>query len=116
MDDDSLILKLIEVACRPFDLQVTIRSATGVHEAIDLVKKTKFQILVLDHDVAGIKGWELLDYLKEWLDPKVQVVVYSGSIDATATKAYLDRGVSTILKKPLSLTALGFGIRKAIGI
>lgn len=116
VDDDTLILRLIEVACRPFDLKVTIRSAITVHEAIDLAKKTKFQLLVLDHDVAGVKGWELFDYLKQWLDPKVQVVVYSGSIDASATAKYKERGIENILKKPLSANTLGFWIRKAIGI
>ena len=116
VDDDLLILRLIEVACRPFDLQVTIRTATSVHEAIDQAKKTKFQLLVLDHDLAGIKGWELFDYLKQWLDPKVQVVVYSGSVDTVAAAKYKERGIDSILKKPLTTSVLGFGIRKAIGI
>jgi CheY-like chemotaxis protein len=116
VDDDALILRLVEVACRPFDLKVTMRSANTVHAAIDLAKKTKFQLLVLDHDVAGIKGWELYDYLKQWLDPKVQIVVYSGSVDANAAAKYKERGIDNILKKPLSANTLGFWIRKAIGI
>jgi CheY-like chemotaxis protein len=116
IDDDSLILKIVHSACRPFDLRVTIQSADNVHSAINLSKKTRFDLLVLDHDLAGIKGWELYDYLKPQLNPKVQVVVFSGGVDEPSKHEYAKRGIDSIVKKPLNPSALGFYIRKSLGV
>jgi CheY-like chemotaxis protein len=116
VDDDSLILKIVHSACRPFDLRVTVQSVDNVHSAINVAKKTRFDLLVLDHDLAGIKGWELYDYLKPQLNPKVQVVIFSGGVDDESKKEYAKRGIDNIVKKPLSPSALGFYIRKALGV
>lgn len=116
IDDDSLILRIVHSACRPFDLRVTVQTADNVHSAINLAKKTRFDLLVLDHDLAGIKGWELYDYLKPQLHPKVQVVVFSSGVDDASKSEYAKRGVDSIVKKPLNPSALGFYIRKSLGV
>ena len=61
VDDDSLILDVLEVACRPFQLRASVHTATDVHSAIDMVRRQKFGLLCLDHDLEGVKGWELLE-------------------------------------------------------
>lgn len=116
IDDDLLILRIVHAACRPFDLRVNMQTADNVHTAINLAKKTRFDLLVLDHDLAGIKGWELYDYLKPQLSPNVQVVVFSGGVDDISKSEYAKRGVDSIVKKPLNPGALGFYIRKALGV
>lgn len=116
VDDDSTVLKIAEVACRPFDLHIKFYQANSVHTAIDLSKRQKFDLILLDHDIGGVQGWELLDYLRPQLSPKTLVLVYSGSVDEQANEAYRKRGVHDILRKPLNISALGFSIRKALNI
>ncbi len=116
VDDDSLILDVLEVACRPFQLRASVHTATDVHSAIDMVRRQKFDLLCLDHDLEGVKGWELLDYLRPHLPKGVKVLVYSGGVDAASLQAYQERGVQEILKKPLTPAALGFAVRKALNI
>lgn len=116
VDDDSIILNILGVSCRPFDLRATMHTASSVHAAIDLSKSKKFDLICLDHDLEGVKGWELLDYLKPYLPQSVKVLVYSSHVDSESFKAYGERGVVEVLKKPLTPNALGFAIRRALQI
>jgi CheY-like chemotaxis protein len=116
VDDDSAVLKIAEVACRPFDLHIKFYQAASVHTAIDLSKRVAFDLILLDHDIGGVQGWELLDYLRPTLLQKPIVLVYSGHVDAEAQAAYKERAVHAVLKKPLNISTLGFSIRKALQI
>ena len=116
VDDDSLILDVLELACRPFQGRASVHTAPNVHAAIDMARKQKFDLLCLDHDLEGVQGWELLDYLRPHLPKGVKVLVYSSLVDAAALQAYTERGVQDILKKPLTPAALGFAVRKALNI
>ena len=116
VDDDSTVLKIAEVACRPFDLHIKFYQAASVHTAIDLSKRVAFDLILLDHDIGGVQGWELLDYLQPHLSKNAKVLIYSSFVDPLAHKAYTERGVKAILRKPLSPTALGFAIRRALEI
>lgn len=116
VDDDSLILNILEMSCKPFNLQATMHTAPTVHSAIDISRRKQFDLLCLDHDIEGVKGWELLDYLRPHISKNAKVLVYSSFVDAHSRQAYAERGVKEILRKPLSPTALGFAIRRALDI
>ncbi len=116
VDDDSLILDILEMSCKPFDVKASVHTAPNVHAAIEMCRRRQFDLLCLDHDLEGVKGWELLDYVRPHLPATVKVLVYSGFVDAESLEAYAARGVSDILQKPLSPAALGFAIRKALEI
>jgi len=116
VDDDSTVLKIAEVACRPFDLHIKFYQASSVHMAIDLSKRVAFDLILLDHDIGGVQGWELLDYLRPSLLIKPIVLVYSGHVDALSRAAYKERAVHDILQKPLNISSLGFSIRRALQI
>ncbi len=116
VDDDSTILRMVELACRPFDVEVSLRVASSVHAAIDLAKRLRFDMILLDNELEGVRGWELLDYLRPQLAGQAPVVVYSGNLDARARAEYARRQVTTILEKPLSPVALGFWIRQSLGL
>lgn len=116
VDDDSLIFSILEMSCKPFNLKVSVHTAPTVHSAIDVTRQKKFDLLCLDHDLEGVKGWELLDYVRPHLNKGAKVLVYSSFVDAASRLAYAERGVEEILNKPLSPSALGFAIRKALDI
>lgn len=118
VDDDPTVLKMLKLACRPLGFNVQLHTASGVHEAIDLSRRYRFRydLVLLDHDLEGVSGWQLLDYLRPCLTKKAQALVYSGTVDSQARAAYQEREVKDILAKPLSLVALGFAIRRALEI
>jgi CheY-like chemotaxis protein len=106
---------VFEAACRPFELQAKVHTANSVHGAIDICRQEDFDMLCLDHNIEGITGWELLDYLRPHLR-NAKVIIYSAGVDESSQQEYARRRVIGILKKPLSPAALGFSIRKALGI
>lgn len=116
VDDDALILELLEVATRPFGNRVHLHVARNVHDAVELTKRHRFDLAMLDHELDGVMGWQLLDYLRPMMNKNVPFLVYSGSVDDAARQAYTERGVGEILAKPLTVMALGFAIRRALGI
>ena len=90
--------------------------APTIEEAQSLVATSSFDLILLDHDIGGVQGWELLDYLRPTLLLKPIVLVYSGHGDAVSRAAYTERAVHDILQKPLNISSLGFSIRKALRI
>jgi CheY-like chemotaxis protein len=116
VDDDSLILSILEMSCKPFNMKATMHTAPSVHSAIDMCRRKQFDLLCLDHDLEGVRGWELLDYLRPHLSKDAKVLVYSSFVDTPSRQLYAERGVRDILRKPLSPSALGFAIRRALDI
>ena len=116
VDDDSLILEIMKIACKPIKLRTAMHTAPCAHDAIEMSRRQRFDMLCLDHDLEGIKGWELLDFLRPHLPSNVQVLVYSSHVDAASRQAYSARGVTDILEKPLTPMALGFAIRKILNV
>lgn len=118
VDDDPTVLKMLRLACRPLSFNVQLHTAKGVHEAIDLSQRNRFRydLVLLDHDLEGVSGWQLLDYLRPSLTKKAKALVYSGTVDSQAMAAYQQREVKEILTKPQTLVALGFAIRRTLQI
>lgn len=116
VDDDNLILEIMKIACKPIKLRTMMHTAPCAHDAIEMSRRQNFDMLCLDHDLEGIKGWELLDYLRPNLPAAVQVLVYSSHVDHASRLAYRARGVTDILEKPLTPMALGFAIRKILKV
>jgi len=63
VDDDPTTLLLLELAARPLDLEVT--KASDVNRAVDAVRSQTYDLVVLDHDLNGVPGFEVLDYLRK---------------------------------------------------
>jgi len=113
VDDDPTTLLLLELAARPLDLEVT--KASDVNRAVDAVRSQAYDLVVLDHDLNGVPGFEVLDYLRKPLGG-VPVLVFSGNVTDEDRAQYRRRGVTTILEKPLSRDVLGFAMRRALKI
>jgi CheY-like chemotaxis protein len=113
VDDDPTTLLLLELAARPLDLEVT--KASDVNRAVDAVRSQAYDLVVLDHDLNGVPGFEVLDYLRKPLGG-VPVLVFSGHVTDEDRAQYRRRGVTTILEKPLSRDVLGFAMRRALKI
>jgi DNA-binding NtrC family response regulator len=90
-----------------------VAAAPSGEEALEMLKKTRFDILLVDIKMEGISGLEVLKQVKEG-DPDVAVVMITafGSI-STAIEA-MKNGAYDYLLKPFDPNALGVLIEKIV--
>lgn len=114
VDDDPLSLKLVEAACKKLNLEFL--KAGDVHQMIDVLKQESpsLSLILLDNDIAGVRGHEVLDYVADHLRSTTQILVYSSSVTPADKASYSRFNVAGYLAKPLTVDSLGFAIRKAL--
>ena len=114
VDDDPLSLKLAEAACKKLNLELS--KASDAHQMIDLLKDKSFDLILLDNDIAGVRGYEVLEYVDSYLRPNMQIIVYSSSVTDADKSRYKRFHVKEYLIKPLSVDVIGFVMRKLLKI
>lgn len=108
IDDDKLALRLAATACHELGLKVYVADTPS--EAMDELKRRRYELVVVDHNVHGIAGYEILDQLSTLLRG-VQLVVFTADTSDTTRMRYLNRGASEFLYKPLSKQAIHFKLK-----
>ncbi|MBW2061385.1 MAG: sigma-54-dependent Fis family transcriptional regulator [Deltaproteobacteria bacterium] len=90
-----------------------VDTAASADEALELLKKHRYNIMFLDNKMPGMDGLELLDSLKEE-EPDMAVVMITayGSID-TAIRA-MKGGAYDYLLKPFDPNEIGMLVRKIV--
>jgi DNA-binding NtrC family response regulator len=101
-DDKKFAEKLGNFLKVGFDCDVVLKLSGA--DAISILEKEKFQILLLDLKMPGIDGFTVLSYAKK-MNPDINVVVISGIIDPATTKRAEDMG-AWFMAKPVQLRAL----------
>jgi two-component system autoinducer 2 sensor kinase/phosphatase LuxQ len=112
VDDDPLCLKLAEAACKK--IEVELHKVSDVHQMIDMLKVRRFDLILLDNDIAGVRGHDVLDYTDAQIPPSTQIIVYSSSVNAQDREKYARFNVREYLVKPLSVDVISFAMRKAL--
>jgi len=73
--------------------------ASGGHEALEIIKKQKVDLIITDVNMPEGNGVELLRKAKE-IDPEIPVVIFiTGFADLTSAEAY-DFGAVAVMSKP----------------
>ena len=116
VDDDPLSLRLVEAACKKLNLDFL--KASDVHQMIDVLKdeSPSLSLILLDNDIAGVRGHEVLDYVTDHLRSATQIIVYSSSVTPADRERYSRFNVKEYLAKPLTVDSLGFAIRRVLKI
>lgn len=90
-------------------------SPPSANEVVEVLRTEVFDLLILDHDIDGVKGHEVLDFLK--ITPSMlPVLVYSDHVSDDDRKECARRGVMSILQKPISKHAISFAMRRILKI
>jgi DNA-binding NtrC family response regulator len=112
VDDDSQVIKLI---CRaPENALYRIISVQNGEEALILLTKTKFKVIISDVKMSKMDGIELLDQVHE-LDPDITRIILSGHSDVELIlKLVNEKGIDKYLVKPWENTDLLLAISKCI--
>ena len=106
LEDDPLLSKIITKHLKQ-NYQVT--SVYDGDSALDLVENKKFDLLILDSNVPGITGLELIKELRTYSDttPIIMITAYQ---DTQHLKTAFTYGCNDYIKKPFELDELDMRI------
>jgi len=98
VDDDPTVLHALN---KLFDGQVSVRSATTGHAAIELLEAAPADLLMLDLDMPGLSGFDVLDRLKASNQlASLPVIVLSGCDEPGVEARVLESGAADFVAKP----------------
>jgi putative nucleotidyltransferase with HDIG domain len=90
-----------------------VSSATDGDEALDLMRRQPVSCLLLDVELPGMSGIELVPRILA-IDPDVAILMLTAATDATTATLCMQRGAVDYLTKPVDLDVLGRAIRRAL--
>lgn len=115
VEDDDLIYELIKATLRP--LPITLHHASNGPDALKLASEVKPDVLILDINLPGMHGWEILKQLV------AQQMTFRGVIMLTAQTApthrviaHLQDEVTHFLGKPFDPQDLREAVEQTLGI
>jgi len=109
VDDDPAIHELFHLAAR--QVEGTVKVASNKQEALEFVKKERFDLVLLDLFLPDGRGDLAYEEIHE-LSPTLPVVVITGFPDSDVLHRILSHGPVTVLSKPLRVEQVSEAIRK----
>ncbi len=106
IDDNEDLLNLCEIA-----LSSEGHEYTGIdngREGLQAIKDEKFDIVLLDLSMPDFSGLDVIDALvKEGLMNKQKIVIFTASSTSDIeSKPFLEKGVHSVIRKPLDVDTL----------
>lgn len=89
-----------------------VRTAHSGNEALEIVKETSFDAIVLDLAMPGMSGIETLRHLRE-KEPNLQIMLLTGQGTIPAAVEATQLGAMDVLEKPTEIDVLIEKIREA---
>jgi DNA-binding response OmpR family regulator len=105
VDDDEHILRSLEIYLKMEEFNVL--TAPGGRQALDTLKKTIPDLIVLDIMMPEIDGFQVLEYIKTHQETKnIPVIMLTAkSQDIDVLKGYQE-GIASYMTKPFNLNEL----------
>jgi CheY-like chemotaxis protein len=112
VDDEVVVLTVLRELLRRSGYRVT--TAASAEEAIDLMQKRSFDLVLTDKNLPGASGLEVLRVARTLKPPPAVVMITAYSSYDSAVTA-LDNGAQDYIEKPIrDVEALRFRIRRAL--
>lgn len=99
VDDDPLILDLLKTALSLEGYEC--KTTSNALHALDLIRKTHFDIMIADVVMPDMKGFELTEKAKR-ISPGMMVIITTGFADDFSYDKAIEAGASDFLKKPFT--------------
>lgn len=93
--------------------KLKIQEATNAIEALELIEKTAFDLILCDIKMPGMDGIELLCKIQE-SHPEVPVIMISGHGNVETAVDALKKGAYDFIEKPIDLNRLLVTVRNAL--
>ena len=91
----------------------TVETAGSGDEALDLITRNRFALMVTDIRMPGMSGQQLVEKVLE-TDPDIAIIMMSGVNDAETATDLLTKGVTDYLVKPVELPAMLAAVERGI--
>ena len=114
LDDDQSVRTALGRLLNASDMDAEA-FATGVELFSSFARRGKPDCLVLDLQMPGMNGLDVLNYLRE-MNLRVPTVVITAHDEPGACEACIRAGAALHLRKPLDANALLAAIEKAVAI
>ena len=112
VDDEVVVLTVLREILRRGGYRVT--TAASAEEAVELMRKRRFDLVLTDKNLPGASGLEVLRVART-LDPAPAVVMITGYSSYDSAVEALDIGAQDYIEKPIrDAEALRFRIRRAL--
>ncbi|HEY2900517.1 MAG TPA: response regulator [Polyangia bacterium] len=112
VDDEAVVLTVLREALRRGGFRVT--TAASAEEAIDLMQKRRFDLVLTDKNLPGASGLEVLRQAR-LLSPAPAIVLITGYSSYDTAVEALDIGAHDYIEKPIrDVEDLRFRIRRAL--
>jgi CheY-like chemotaxis protein len=98
VDDEAVVLTVLREALRRGGYRVT--TAASAEEAIDLMRKRKFDLVLTDKNLPGASGMEVLRVARS-LNPAPAIVMITGYSSLDSAVEALDIGAHDYIEKPI---------------
>jgi DNA-binding NtrC family response regulator len=109
IDDDPKNLKFVNFILANAGLE--IQTATEPQEGLDLIRRLRPQIVLMDLVMPGVQGMELLQKIVEF-DPGIDVILMTGYYSTESAVEAIQKGAADYFPKPFSPEKL----RQRIGL
>lgn len=103
VDDEPMIRRLIGDALKPFDYHVDCSATSG--NALENLIDYEYNLILIDWDLPGISGRELLRYCKK-NHPLMEIVMISGNAATADVVDVVKDGAFDFLPKPFTIEKL----------
>lgn len=111
VDDDTMIRNMLKEAIEPEGFIVELCSGSG--EALEKLIDYKYNLLLLDANLPGISGFELLKYCKKH-HPIMEIIMITGNPELDDAISTVKDGAFDYIAKPFSIQRLVSRIKDAI--
>lgn len=111
VDDDPLILNLLETSVEAFGYRCT--TARDGMEAVELLKRTEFAMVITDMTMPRMDGMALLKYIKEH-HPRTDVIVVTGYTETFSYTEVIKAGACDFISKPFNIDELEAKISRVV--
>ena len=104
VDDMEMNLKVAVGVLGP--LQMNIDTADSGQKALELISKTHYDIVFMDHMMPVMDGIETVQLIRQMEDPyykNVPIIAFSANVGQDAVKSFTDAGMNDFVAKPIEL-------------
>lgn len=103
VDDDICCQNLLRIFLQ--SKGVAVRTTSGGIEALEILKHSRFKMILTDCNMPGMDGLELADMVREQ-HPGTPVVMVTANTKSDIKDKAVNAGISKVLSKPIDLRAL----------
>jgi CheY-like chemotaxis protein len=103
VDDEEIVLKVGSLMLQK--LGYSVLTASKGQDAIEVFKRNKVALVILDMRMPGMNGDEICQQLKK-IKPKAKILLASGYVGVYSEKDLISIGFDGFIRKPFNLKQL----------